>query len=74
MMSKAESVMYTALSGKHLTYSEWVQAGTGGERKVISKNSAEAAIPKLVASGRVQKIGKLYSYTSHAKQDSFSTD
>lgn len=74
VMSKAESVMYTALLNKQLTYSEWVQAGTGGEQKIISKNSAEAAIPKLVASGRVQKIGKLYSSLFDTEEGSFSND
>jgi hypothetical protein len=60
VMSKSESVMYTALQGKNLTYSEWLQAGIGGDAKVISKTSAENAIKKLLASSRVQKRERLY--------------
>jgi len=44
-----------------LTYSDWVQAGVGGDAKVISKSSAETAITKLMNAGRVQKVEKLYS-------------
>ena len=69
LMSKSESVMYAALQGKNLGYTEWVLAGTGGNAKIISKNSAETAIRKLVASGRVQKIGKLYTQTPLTDQD-----
>ncbi len=64
VMSKSESVMYAALQGKELIYSDWVQVGMGGEAKVISKSSAETAIKKLVESNRVQKIGKMYSLTA----------
>lgn len=64
VMSKPESVMHAALQGKTLSYSDWVQAGIGGEAKVISKSSAETAIKKLVESNRVQKIGKMYSLTA----------
>lgn len=73
VMSKSESVMYTALQDKMLAYTEWVQAGIGGESKVISKSSAESAIPKLIASGRVQKIGKLYSHAL-LTEEAFSED
>lgn len=71
LMNKSESVMYAALQGKHLTYSEWVQAGVGdGEVKVISKTSAENAITNLGKMGLVQKIGKIYTHTSSAEDES----
>ncbi len=69
VMSKSESVMYAALQGKLLTYSEWVQAGMGGDAKVISKSSAETAITKLLNAGRVQKVEKLYSYKPLAEAE-----
>ncbi len=69
VMSKSESVMYAALQDKTVSYTEWVRAGMGGDAKIISKNSAEVAIRKLLASGRVQKVEKLYSHPPHIENE-----
>lgn len=77
VMSKSEAVMYAALQGKQLSYSEWVQAGIGEDGKVISKPSAQRAIRKLIESGRVQRVGKLYSHlptSTSEDEDPFSDE
>ncbi len=68
-LSKSESVMYAALQGKQLSFSDWVRVGMGGEAKVISKTSAENAIKALVRMGYVQKVGNLYSPASPQEQE-----
>ena len=74
-MSNSEKVMYTALQGKSLSFSEWVQAGIGsGLVKTISKTSAENAIKKLVDLGYVQKTGKLYTCTAREQGEDDGMD
>jgi AAA domain len=75
VMNKSEAVMYAALRGKKLSYSDWVAAGMGNDaEKVISKTSAETAIKKLVDSGRVQKDGRVYFHTAREEGDGDTTN
>jgi hypothetical protein len=63
-MTRSETLMYTALIGKDLTYSEWVQAGLAYASQLkekLAERSAQGAIAKLYKAGRVQQIGKRYS-------------
>lgn len=75
VMSKSESIMYMALQGKELSYSEWIQVAMEGDAKVISKSGAEFAITKLLKAGLVQKEGKIYRHTASAEsEDDTSVD
>lgn len=67
-MKPSESVMYAALVGKELTYTEWKKAGLEAK---IAERTARDAIASLVRSGRVQKSDKLYSIvqeTDHVEE------
>lgn len=65
-MSNAEAVMYAALAGKSLTYTEWKKAGMEANLK---ENPAKKAITTLTKSGRVIKINNLYSIPSPAVEE-----
>jgi hypothetical protein len=63
-MTKSETIMYTVLIGKELTYSDWVQAGVAYAIQIkekVSERTAQSAIAKLHHTARVQQVGKLYS-------------
>lgn len=70
-MTPSERLMYTALLGKELSYSDWKQAGISYAQQVkekMSERSAENAIKKLAKSGRVKQSGKLYSIVSDEQE------
>jgi len=74
-MTRSETMMYTVLLGKALTYSEWVQAGldyAAQLKEKMSERTAQGVVSKLAKSGKVQQNGKLYSISP--EQESVEDD